>query len=441
MLHRRLVGMVLGVALVATPGRRALATDGHFLHGVGAINAAMGGAGVAAPLSLLGTFYLNPAGLMAFDGTRVEFGFELFKPDRSVASTVTGGPAGTSDSKSDWTPIPAMAWTTKLKGDRVVVGLAGLGVGGFGVDYPASTTNPIVAPQPNGFGQVYSNYQFLKIVPAIAFAPTPKLWFGVAANIDWAALSVEPMPVAAPAFDPGTGTAFYSSAAAADGAFGFGFQAGVLFKPNDLVSVGASYASEQSFKDFEFNSTFANPNLSSYGTPRTIKFKLNVPAMLSGGVAVNALPNLLLTGEARRIFYEGTAGFEIPKGQGIFNPDGSVKAFGWRNITSVHAGAQYRATDRVALRGGYNWTENPIPDSLSMFNVPAPAIVQSHVTFGLGVRPSRHFEISAAYYHAFAHSGTGPLFGPSGPVGTVTNTLSENSLLVSFSFATRGGSL
>jgi long-chain fatty acid transport protein len=440
MLHRRLVGTILGLALVATPGRRACATDGHFLHGVGAINAAMGGAGVAAPLSLLGTFYLNPAGLMAFDGTRVEFGFELFKPDRSVSSTA-GPTSGTTGSTSDWTPIPAMAWTTKLKGDRVVVGVAGLGVGGFGVDYPASTTNPILAPQPNGFGQVFSNYQLLKIIPAIAFAPTPKLWLGAAANIDWAALSVEPMPVAAPTFDPVTRTAFYSSAAAAAGAFGFGFQVGALFKPNDLVTVGASYTSQQRFQNFQFHSTYANPNLSSYGTPRTITFKLNVPAMLVGGVALTAVPNLLLTGEARYIFYENAAGFEIPQGQSISNPDGSVKAFGWRNITSLHGGVQYRATDQVAIRGGYNWTQNPIPDSLAMFNVPAPAIVQSHVTLGLGVRPSRHFEISAAYYHAFAHSGTGPLFGPSGPVGTVTNTLSENSLLVTFSFATRGGSL
>jgi long-chain fatty acid transport protein len=166
-----------------------------------------------------------------------------------------------------------------------------------------------------------------------------------------------------------------------------------------------------------------------------------VPAMVAGGLALRALPNLLLSGEARYIFYESAAGFEIPAGKGIANADGSVNGFGWKNITSLHAGVEYRATDRLALRGGYNWSENPVPDSLAMFNVPAPAIVQSHATFGLGVKATRHFEIDAAYYHAFAHSGTGPLLGPSGPVGTVTNTLSENSLLISFSFALSGGSL
>ena len=59
----------LNSARRVTPAR---ATDGHFLHGVGAVNNAMGGAGVAAPVSILGTFYLNPAGLIAFDGLRVD---------------------------------------------------------------------------------------------------------------------------------------------------------------------------------------------------------------------------------------------------------------------------------------------------------------------------------------------------------------------------------
>ena len=93
------------VGLVAVPMRAAHATDGHFLHGIGAINSAMGGAGVAAPQDVLTAFYLNPAGLMAFRGTRADLSFEMFKPDRSLASSagpmlpagkVTTSPAGTS---------------------------------------------------------------------------------------------------------------------------------------------------------------------------------------------------------------------------------------------------------------------------------------------------------------------------------------------------------
>jgi long-chain fatty acid transport protein len=83
------------VALAVTPGV-ASATDGHFLHGVGAINSAMGGVGVAGSSSLLGAFYVNPAGLRAFHGTATELGFELFKPDRTLSSSA--GPASASSS-------------------------------------------------------------------------------------------------------------------------------------------------------------------------------------------------------------------------------------------------------------------------------------------------------------------------------------------------------
>jgi long-chain fatty acid transport protein len=452
------VCLAVGGLLLAMPAP-AEATDGHFLHGVGAVNSAMGGAGVAAPRSLLGAFYLNPAGLMGFEGTRVEFSFEMFKPDRTVSSTVpTPTPgvflSGSTRSKSEWVPIPAMGFSTKLANDRVAVGLGGLGIGGFGVDYsgasvapPGIPSNPILAPRPSGFGQVYSNYQLLKITPAVAVAASSKLWLGAALNINWASLAVDPMPVAAPAFDPGPdstpGTpddrAFYSRATAADGAFGFGVQLGAIYRLNDLFAIGAAFTSEQKFQDFSFNSVFENPNLPTFGTPRTITFGLNVPMVLAAGVALDPLPNLSLGFDFRYMFYEDTEGFKVPA-SGPFRPDGSVAGFAWENIYAIAAGAEYRVSDRVALRGGYNYSQNPIPDAQAMINIPAPAIVKHHATFGLGVRASRRIEISAAYYKAFKNKGTGPVIGPTGPVpgSAVTNALSEQSLLVQFSFSTRG---
>lgn len=444
-----LFGSALIASLLVWPVSALHATDGYFLHGVGAINSAMGGAGIASPQSLLAAYYLNPAGLMAFDGTRVEFGFEMFKPNRTLSSDASaiGFGSGSTVSKSDWVPIPAMAFSTKLDNEKVVVGLGGLSIGGFGVDYPASTTNPILAPRPNGFGQIYSSYGLLKLSPTVAFAPTEKLWLGVSAVVNWASLAVDPLPIGAPAVDPGPdgtpGTfddrAFYSSGAAADGAFGVGAQVGVIYHINDMVSIGASFQTPQWFEDFEFNTTWANPNLPNFGTPRMIAFNLDIPMFLGAGIAINAAPNLLLAGDFRYILYGKADGFKL-EGNGVFNPDGSVKAFGWENIASIHAGVDYRASDKLSLRAGYNWSENPIPDSLSFINTPAPGIVQHHVTFGLGFRPSRRFEVSAAYYHAFSNTGTGEFLNPSIPPGTtsVTNELKEDSFLIQFSFATRG---
>jgi long-chain fatty acid transport protein len=428
---RRILLPALVMALAAGP---LSATDGHFLHGVGAVNSAMGGAGVAAPSSLLGTFYLNPAGLMAFDGTRMEFGFEMFKADRSLASDLPGFASGATRSKSDWSPIPAMGISTRLSNDKVVVGVGALGIGGFGVDYATSATNPILTPQPGGFGQIYSNYQFLKISPSVAYAPSPRLWIGGSLNVDWASLAVNPMPITAPDYDPTTGTAYYPSAMASDGAFGVGFQLGVLVKPVDLLAIGASYSSPQWFNSFNFNSRVSNPNLATFGTNRSISFRLDVPAVYALGVALTPLPNLTLAADGRYITYASTRGFD----QAGFNADGSVKGFGWKNIHVLAVGGEFRPVNGLALRAGYNRSDNPITEAQSFFNTPAPAIVQTHLTAGAGIKLTRRMELSAAYYHVIKNTLTGPIPNPAVPAGsTVTSSMSEDALLMQFTLTSK----
>jgi long-chain fatty acid transport protein len=440
----RVGAVVLGVVLVAGMTRPALATDGHFLHGVGAINSAMGGVGVASPVSLMGTFYHNPAGLMAFnDGIRFEFGFELFKPSRTLSSAIAGGPSGATDSKSDFSTVPAMAFSVPIAGGKAVVGLGGIAISGFGVDYPADPANPILSPRPNGFGQVYSSYGLLKLTPAVAFAPVEGVWIGAAANINWASLAVDPFPIAAPAADP-SGAVYYSRATAADGAFGFGFQVGAMVMPVEKVAIGAAYSSAGYFDEFTYNGVYENPNLPNFQQPRVMTFRLDLPAVMAGGLSFRPMPNLLVGGDVRYYFYESAEGFKVddydPANPGtIFNADGSVKGFGWENIFSFAGGLEFVPTPKLAVYAGYNYAQNPVPDQLAMVNVPAPAIVQNHLSGGLGLRLLPELEITLAYYRVLENSGTGPILNPNVPQGsTVTNTMDEQSFLVQFSFSPGG---
>ena len=426
------------VALATLTPHPALATDGHFLHGVGAINSALGGAAVASNASLLGSFFVNPAGLAAFDGTNLEMGFELMRPERTVSSTF-GLLAGSTSSVSSFTPIPAFGWSTALS-DGMVVGVAGLGIGGFGVDYPADPTNPILMPRPNGFGQVYSNFQLLKIVPALAWKASSRLRVGLALNIDWATLAVNPMPTASPAVDPGPDgkpftqddRAYYSSAAHAGTAFGFGVQAGLQYQVSDRLAVGASYTSPQFFSDFKYQAVYENPNLSSFNTARTFSFRMDAPAIYAAGFAYAPTKSFSTAVDVKYFAYKSTKGFD----QSGFNTDGSVKGFGWDDILVVAAGAQYSVNAAWTLRGGYNYSGNPIPAANSMYNIPAPAIVQHHATAGIGYRLRPGVEINVAAYKAFENSITGAILRPTGPLAgtTVKNSLSETSMLIGFAF-------
>lgn len=421
----------LSFALLAYAAAPASATDGHFLHGVGAVNSAMGGAGVAYTGDLLGALNLNPAALHVGSGTRAALSFELFKADRTVSSTMPGLGSGSTTSKSEFVPVPAFGWSTALN-DKVTVAFGGLGIGGFGVDYMQDNTNPVLGPrQMGGFGQVYSNFSLMKITPAVAFEATEKLQLGFALNIDWASLAVDPFPAASPAFDPNTMTQMYSSATAADGAFGFGFQAGLLFKATDNVNVGLSYSSKQGFEDFEFNTTYANPNLANFGQARTITFAMDAPAIFAGGIAYQG-DKLVVTADAKYITYASTDGFQTAG----FDQTGAVTGFGWDDIMVYAAGLQLEAADDVFLRAGWNYSENPIADANSLFNVPAPAIVQNHATFGFGFNPFDNVTVDLGYYYVFENSISGPMFGPTGPIGgsDVTSSMSESSFLMTFQF-------
>ncbi|MEQ9398106.1 MAG: outer membrane protein transport protein [Longimicrobiales bacterium] len=403
----------------------AHATDGHFLHGVGAVNSAMGGAGVAAPGDLLGSFYLNPAGLRCEHGTRISLGFEMMKPQRTVSSSF-GGISGRTESKTDFTPIPAFGWATRVN-DRVSVGVGMLGIGGFGVDYPVDPTNPVLGPRPRGFGQVASNFQFMKISPALAWTVSDRLVVGVALNLDWASLSVDPMPTAAPHVDPGTGSAFYSRATATDGAFGAGLQAGLIYEAWPSVRVGLAYTSPQWFQDFEYNAVWENPRQPDFGTSRTLTFAMDAPAVYSGGLAVGG-GAVLWTGDARLITYSSTDGFA----EAGMDATGAVRGFGWEDIWVLATGLQVRPVRRLALRAGYNFTENPVPAAQSAFNVPAPAIVQHHLTLGTGLQLDG-LRVDIGYYHAFSNQITGDFHTPAGTM-SVTNEMLEDSFLLSFSF-------
>ncbi len=424
------IALALFISLAWAPG--ASATDGHFLHGVGAINSAMGGVGVAGATDVLGALYHNPAGLMAFSGHQASISLELFKPDRTLTATAPTpqGPfTGSQQSKSDFVPIPAFGWSAELKEDKLVIGFGGLGIGGFGVDYRQNNSHPLLAPKTmGGFGQVYSNFSLLKVTPALAFAPSEKLWLGLAANVDWASLAVDPMPAASP------NGAFYPGATAAASTFGFGFQAGLIYRLTDAMNFGLAYTSEQFFGEFEWNSRNDDPTDPAWGTHRDIAFQLNAPAIIGAGLSYQATDQLFVEADAKYYLYSSTDGFEAEG----FTQTGAVAGFGWDDIMVVATGAQFQATDKFALRAGYNYSDNPVPEENSFFNVSAPAIIQHHITAGLGFEFHEGVEVSLAYYRAFENEVSGPIWHPAMgqiPQSDVTSSMFEDSFVMQFSFS------
>ncbi|MFZ5659869.1 MAG: OmpP1/FadL family transporter [Pseudomonadota bacterium] len=410
----------------------ALATNGHVLHGIGSINQSMGGASIATSLDAIGSNHNNASSISFMDQSSMEFGFELFIPDRSMSAdtTVFGplGSSGTVESETRAAPIPSMGIVYKTQGPWTL-GFTALGIGGFSVDYPANpfvagagNSNPLAAPQSaGGFGSIYANYQLMQMTPSASYQITPNWSVGAGVNIDWSSLAVNPFPATPP------NASGYPDALHTATAWGWGFTLGTTYKPMPNLALGLSFKSPQWFQDFKWNSQYPD------GSPATPSFKLDYPMMIGAGFSYKPIPEWMLAADLEWINYSDTDGFQ----ESGFDSSGRVRGFGWEDIWTLGLGTQYMVTPRLALRAGYNYGQNPIKGDQQFFNVFAPAIVQHHASVGAGYQLTKNLVLNAAYYHAFENEESGRVVNPAaGPLAgtSVTNRLSEDSVSMQMQF-------
>jgi len=427
--HTRTLKFIVGLGLAYTA--QANATNGHLLHGIGAVNQSMGGAGIATSIDAIGSNYNNVSSISFLDKSSLELGLELFMPDREFSASIDGTASGTVESRTRETPIPSLGLVYKTGGPWTF-GLTAVGIAGMGVDYPANLPNPqgnfnpLALPQnQGGFGAIYSNYQMLQVTPSAAYLLTPKLSLGAGINIDWHSLAADPWPATPP-----NGSGFPSATHDAT-AWGWGFTVGATYRPLSNLAVGLVFKSPQWFQDLSWNSQFPD------GTPTSFKFRLNFPLIVGGGISYQPTDDLLLAADLKWINYRNTEGFH-DRNFGTSATGPFVRGFGWEDVFAFSLGGQYKLTPRITLRAGYNYNDNPVPQEQQFFNVPFPAIVQHRLTAGLGIELVSNLLLNIAYYHALENEESGPIIstGAAGfpprnqpvPGTRVTNRLSEDAV-------------
>lgn len=422
-MKRTVVASLTALALLAAPA--VYAGDGHTLHGVGAVNSSMGGAGVALPIDTLGGLLLNPALATEQDGSRFAFSAEYNTATNAVSSSVAtpfGTFSGKTDDAGDSALIPAFGWVHHTRGSNFAYGIGFLGLAGFGTDYPQDPHNPILAPQPNGFGRVFSSYTLLKVPTVLAWKLSPNFSFGLSLNVARATLAADPAGFASPDCSGPAGPC-YVPHVNNDSAWGYGAGAGIYYKLSPAFALGASYNSKMSFQDFEWNSAHADPGLPNYGAVRKIRLGLDLPAQAVVGLGWTPSDRFALALDGKWIDYENAAGFS--------------DVLGFKDITVGEIGVQYKATDKLALRAGYNHGEVPIPAERTFFTVEVPAVFVNHYCVGLGFRATDSLTLDLAYYRVPNSTITGPFVGPTGPIpGTsVTTRSGMKSVVATFNFA------
>jgi long-chain fatty acid transport protein len=403
---------------------------GHIMQGVGAVNMSMGGASTAQPLDISGALQWNPATISVFDDKILKLDIGLFYSSPELSSSLPAGMlgpgapgvSGTTLDDRGVSPMPALAMVWGKEGSKHTFGVSAFGISGFGVTFPEeannpfsptfnpmANSNPINYPQnAGGFGHIESDYMLLQVGATWAYELSDKFSIGIQPTINYSSLQLSPNPTASPSL-----TAGYPSTNKA-AAIGFGAQFGMFYDTGNGLKFGASYKMPQTFFKFKFDNTYLDNSTSKN------EFQMDYPGILSFGLGYSA-GDVDLALDFRRVHYEETAGF---MNTGWTNK-ASVAGFGWKNISILSAGLQYKGINKLPLRIGYTYSSNPIPEEITFFNIPATAVIKNAYQFGFSYVVNDSWKLDAVYHYGDSNGSTeGKILSPnmisaSNPLGAI----------------------
>ena len=411
--------MLRHVALVAASAAAfsAHATNGYFLPGFGVKSQGAGGVGIALQADALSQA-ANPANATE-TGMRGDMGMSLFNPERysATGTAADSDSAGTfgfdtgSQSGNRLYLMPDMAFTMPLS-DKLSVGMAIVGNGGMNTTYKENIFGrDTVVPVDHGAIADGVGVDLMQIIApvTVAYKLTPEHSLGVSLNLAAQRFKANGL---GQFVDFGISSApEYLTNNGYDYSYGAGVRLGWLGKFMDgRVSLGATWSSRTYMTEFDkYRGLFAEQG------------DFDIPENYGVGFAIKPREDLTAAFDVVRIKYSDIAsvanpGPGVPGGTGFSNAQllalifGSSPielgndqgmGFGWQDMTVYKLGLIYDATDRLTLRGGYNYGKTPIRNDQLVFSALAPATVERHYSLGFTyqMEGELNWEISGSYVY------------------------------------------
>ncbi len=420
----------------------ANATNGAFMIGFGAHSRAMGGTGVADNRGGMAAAF-NPA-TMIDSGSRFDIGGDIFVPPRSV--THNSGVLGFTDEKSSRNVflVPAMGGTYKINND-LAVGFAFIGAGlktqynqsvnsdscqrvnagqipGFS-SCPPTFYDPNITTKPSA--RVGVELIQMQIDPSIAYRVDKHNTFGVSFIIGAQYFRAEGLQAFGDLGFTSTSGGLTNNGFASS--FGGGYRLGWLGTFMDKkLKIGLNYSSRVWMQKMaKYRNLFAE-----HGS-------FDIPENFALGLAYNVNDDWTVALDIQRIRYSAVKSIGNPgpaadaaniNAGNLFPlcPPGTDPTpcltggprglgFGWTDQTVYKLGVDWKYSDRLHLRAGYNFGKSPIPNDQVLLNMLAPATPEHHITFGGGYNFTDTMVLDANVMIVPIHTIRGPTaFGPGG---------------------------
>ena len=403
----------------------------------------------------------NPAG-MAFVGERMDLGLQLFSPS-SRGYTVTGAPPapvgspvfdafgvcqfphpsgacappfsvdpGSVESENDFFLIPHFAYNWQLN-DGSTAGVSIYGNGGMNTEYkghsatlpqPTDPSFPITTvPGTYGAGTAGVNLAQLFVNVSVSKIIEPKHAVGASLIIAGQRFHAQGLDNFGQfSLDPNNLSANRKS-----DSFGAGLKFGYQGEVTEGIRVGIAYQSKISMTNFdEYKGLFAEGG------------DFDIPSTYNIGASFDVGSSGVIVADIQRINYSDVAAISNPisrltdgsclnalnatiQAGGTSTPasgagclGGSNGAgFGWEDMTIFKIGYQFDVGEKNTFRVGYSHGDQPIPDSETLFNILAPAVIEDHITAGwtMKVGANQEFNLAGMYAPNNSVKGANPFDG------------------------------
>jgi long-chain fatty acid transport protein len=387
----------LAAALAAAP---AFATNGYFPHGYGLKAKGMGGVSIALAQDAMGGA-TNPAS-MAWAGSRLDIGLDVFSPRREAERTGAGFPTlnGQVESGRKWFGVPELGYNKMVNPD-LSLGVTVYGNGGMNTSYPQGNFNcgGGAANMLCGSGELGVDLMQLVVAPTAAYKFAPRHSLGASLLLAYQRFEAKGLQAFdnAPGFPPFTQSPGNVTNRGKDSSTGVGIRIGYFGRLTDSLSVGASYSPKMDMGSFDkYRGLFANNG------------DFDIPANYGVGAAFTPARGWTVAADWQRIKYSGVPSVGNPSAAAAPLGASNGPGFGWRDIDVFKLGVAWQVNGAHTLRVGYNHGDNPIRGSDVSFNILAPGVMTSHYTAGFTHALDAASEITGAFMYAPSKSVTGP---------------------------------
>lgn len=318
--------------------------------------------------------YYNPAGMSQLDGTQASINGRFVRLETEYENTL----GSTEDLQAEWAVVPAAYITSDLATEKWTFGLGVFAPFGLSTSWSDTGLLRYVATD--------TSFSMVDVNPSVSYQLLEELSLGL--GIDYYNVY---------SYKSELKQSFVVSDADVEmdvDSDGWGFNLGALWKPHPKHSFGLAYRSRV---DLEFSGDLKYENIPpGLGFPSTITYNvttdLTLPSIVSGGYAFRPIDKLKLEFDVYWVEWSTIDRADIVNddtGQLLSSTEAN-----WDDTWVFALGGEYYLKDNLALRAGYFFMENAIPEST--FNPSVPDSDLHGINIGLGYTIDR-FTIDLAY--------------------------------------------